>query len=568
MTAEGSQESGLARALVVLPWLAGGLACLPLLAGGFPQGHDWTFELVRVAEYGAALEAGQFPPYWAENLYGGYGSPVFLFYAPLFSAGAALLGWLTGSVTTGSTLLLVLLTAVSIWAMQGLLLAATELAGARDAAAARIGASFYVLCPYLLGDKLVRNADAEFAGLCLAPLALWGLLRAGSRPRACVALVAVGLALTVLAHNLTALALVGLLVAGAVVLYLPARAERSALLAGGGVLLGLGVSAFFWLPAVSYTGLIRTRQLLIGKFDFHGQFPSLVDALGYGRFFSTGLLVPLVLLLGIWTAFRWRGSAEGRRMLVGLLVAAAGLLFLLTQASTFVWELVPGLPFFQFPWRMLGPLALVSAVVGALGLARLAAGRPAATRVWVELGCVALVALNAWPLLGKYRSLGPYAESVPELVDPTRIRTGDQSVTVLDEYLPGPAVPQTWRRVRPVLGPVVKTIPKKGVKIEVLEDGGSHMVLRVTSRAGAWVRLARWYFPGWRVEYDGEPGELKDSPYGSVDLAVPGGEVRAEVWLGPPPARRWSLWVSGLALLIGAVVVARLPARWPVGTGS
>lgn len=70
---------------------------------------------MRVSEFREALAAGQVPPYWSGNLYGGYGSPVFLFYAPLFSL----------------------------------------------LAAARVGTVSFVLHPYVLGDKLVRNADAE-----------------------------------------------------------------------------------------------------------------------------------------------------------------------------------------------------------------------------------------------------------------------------------------------------------------------------------------------------------------------------------------------------------------------
>jgi hypothetical protein len=58
--------------------------CLPLLRG-FPMGHDWAFELVRAWEYRMSFEAGQIPPDWAPHDYAGYGSPVFLFYAPLFS---------------------------------------------------------------------------------------------------------------------------------------------------------------------------------------------------------------------------------------------------------------------------------------------------------------------------------------------------------------------------------------------------------------------------------------------------------------------------------------------------
>ena len=43
----------------------------------FPQGHDWKYGVARTAEYLHALQDGQFPPFWASNFYGGYGSPSF-----------------------------------------------------------------------------------------------------------------------------------------------------------------------------------------------------------------------------------------------------------------------------------------------------------------------------------------------------------------------------------------------------------------------------------------------------------------------------------------------------------
>src|SRR5258706_16477610 len=75
--------------LRALPWLMCLVGVAPLLFGGFPLGHDWQYELVRVSEYQAALIAGQLPPYWSENLYAGYGSPVFFYYAPPVSPAAS-----------------------------------------------------------------------------------------------------------------------------------------------------------------------------------------------------------------------------------------------------------------------------------------------------------------------------------------------------------------------------------------------------------------------------------------------------------------------------------------------
>ena len=198
------------------------------------MGHDWLYELVRVSEYRAALGAGQRPPFWSENLYAGYGSPVFLFYAPLFSAAASLAAELAGSVTRGASWLLIAISLLSVPLVRGFLAALLEHAGLRDPAAARLGTVFFVLHPYLLGDKLVRNADAEYLGLCLAPLALHGVAIAAREPRRGFALVSSGIALVVLAHNLTALVAVAFALGLGVVLHGVRRARHGSAIGSAG----------------------------------------------------------------------------------------------------------------------------------------------------------------------------------------------------------------------------------------------------------------------------------------------------------------------------------------------
>jgi hypothetical protein len=552
--------------LRALPWFAFAVACWPLFAGGFPKGHDWSFELVRIAEYQAALAAGQLPPYWGENLYGGYGSPVFLFYAPLFSAAASLLGWVLDSAAHGAALLLVLLTAVSVWTSQRMLgsAAAGEATGAAGGegltrAAARVGVYLYVLHPYLLGDKLLRNADAEFAALCLVPLVLEGVLVAGSRPRAGFALLSGGLALSVLSHNLTALVAMGLAIGGAGVLHGSARSRRRWLVVGAGIAFGLALAAFFWVPAVWLAPLVRTEELLTGKFDFHRQFPDPAAIFGYRHFYATGLVTPAVLLVAAFATFRTRAGRR-RRLLVAALSAAAGLLFLLLRASTPVWEKVPLLPFFQFPWRMIGPLALVTSLAGALAFAGLLAGRGPRWRIWGELAVLVVCLLNALPVLDQYRPISPqFRARLPGLLAPESVRGGEQSATVRDDYLPRTANPEAWKTQRPVNGPVVST--SGPAEVAVLRDAGSRIELRVRAAEPARLRLARWAFPGWELELDGRTAELLNSPDGSLEVQVPAGETRVELRCAPPLVRRVGLVASGAALAVWIALLAGWPRR-------
>jgi len=474
-----------------------------------------------------------------------------VFYAPLFSAGAAFFTELSGTVTSGATAMLVLASALSVFTMRGFLADLLATCGARDAAAARVGTVFFVLHPYVLGDKLVRNADAEFLALCLAPIALRGVVIARRRPLAAFAAISGGLAAVVLAHNLTALVVVAFaLGTGFAVHGLRDRRAWTVILSG--VAAGLALSAFFWLPALALTGLIRPEELLRDKLDFHHQFPPLQKIFWYVRFFATGLATPVVLVTGAVAAVR---HPDKRRILVSLLAAAAALLFLQTSASELVWEIVPMLPFFQFPWRMMGPLAWVASALAALLFSAAFAGASAKRRTAIELLAFGLLVLNALPILAQYAPFSArLAAVVPVIVSPEIIRRGAETVTLGDEYLPRASDLAVWHEQRPIEGPVVAA--SAPVQWRTVVDRGTRIELETTSPSAARLRLARFAWPDWRVEIDGAERAFVANATGTLELEVPAGSARVRVWLEPPRLRRAALWISALSLV-----------AWLVGLG-
>jgi len=441
--ASSDPESAWLDLLLLVPL---GVALMPLLLG-FPQGHDWSFELIRIAEFGHALADGPVPPAWAGNLYGGYGSPIFLFYAPLYAGLASAFGFIWGSIPGGAVLALVASAAVGVFAMRRAALLATG--GSR--AAARVAVAVYLLHPYLLCDLLLRNANAEFAALCLAPLVLVGLLALPRRPRAGMLWLSGGVALVILAHNLTALWVVGLLLAAGLVLYPPHQERRTWLRLGAALVLGLGIAAFFWMPAVGLSSLVHTDQLLTGKFDFHRQFPPFLSLFGYERFYAAGVLPPALLACGLYVAVVSRGGALGVRRLLGAAIAGSALLvFLMLPASTWLWERVPWLPFFQFPWRMQGPLALLCALIAALVFAELSPRLGRSARYGLELALLLAVIVNALPHLSDARPLEERQALWAETsLDPEALQRGSNVATVRDDYLPHTASPRLWRTRRP-----------------------------------------------------------------------------------------------------------------------
>ncbi len=548
--------------LNLLPWLAAALSCAPLALTGFPRGHDYTFELLRALEFGRALGEGQLPPYWASNVYGGYGSPAFLYYAPGFSALTALLGAAL-PVTWAATLAIVALSFAAVWVALRTFEDATG-----DAAAARVGAVLGVLSPYAIGDKLIRNANAEWMALALAPLALRGVVLADRRPRAAFGWLAGGLALAVLSHNLTALAVAGSAVASALLLYARAglapraRAALAARIAGA-FLLGLGIGAWFWMPALASVGWVRPEELLRGKFDFSQQWQSAAQLFGYGRFFSAGLGVPLALAAGAVAA--WRGPASRERRLLAAALCGAGIYaFLLHPWSTPLWRHVPGVAFFQFPWRLLGPLSLCAALAAALAYAHFAAAAsPARRRRW-ELGIVAAAVLNALPQLYAGYAVGPAPRAeLARALEPDAVRALGLGVTVLDEYLPRSADRAAWRTLRPLQGPLLDTRPP--ARVDVVRDQGTRIALAVNAQEPTRLRLARWAFPGWQASFAGRPVALLPNRPGVLEVELEPGSGLLELELHPPPARRIGLALSAACGLALAALLLWPPAQRATG---
>jgi hypothetical protein len=304
------------------------------------------------------------------------------------------------------------------------------------------------------------------------------------------------------------------------------------------------------------------EELLTGKFDFHSQFPLLRELFGYERFFATGWLTPALLLVGCWIALtRPAADRRQRRLLVGALVACLGLLVLMTPLSTLLWESIPLLPLFQFPWRMLGALALLLALIAALSFADCFAKADRRLRLWAEIAIFAACALNALPLLQQYQPLGPQlSDRLPRLLAPEAVRNGKQSVTVGDEFLPRGADPSSWLRRRPTRGPVVGASPP--AQIEIIRDAGSQIELRVTTRSESRLNLARWAFPNWQLELNGRSSELLTDAFGSLEFTVPAGITTVRLWYEPPFVRKLCLAISLLALALWlALWLARGAAR-------
>ena len=614
-TSSQLETPALRRSLWFLPWTAAAVPFAFMIIRGFPAGDDWQLELARVAAYSHALADGQVPPFWAPHLYGGYGSPIFLFYGQVFLAPASLAALATGSPALGFVFALALASAVAIWSLQ---LAASALvarsadaretdADARpsdadpsevreadirsaDAAAGRVVVYAFLLHPYLLADLLLRNAAAEYMALCLLPLALYGLLTRDAR-RGLVFL-SVGSALVAAAHTLVALASSMLILPLAIYTYFdrltrkrvgeptPIRNDETQLrrfaMSFG---LAVALSAFAWLPVLCFGSLIRTGDLLVGKFSYRLQFQPFAELFGFASRYGAG---PLPLVAAIAGVFAWRhsrragdrlsreailgrettssytqrsrGEAPGSRSpIAALLIAFCGFVFVQTYLALPLWELLPGLAYFQFPWRFNGPLALVSALLAGVAFAELTRGLGARRRLQLELLILGICACGALPQLMRMRVVDAAELSRFEhMLEADSMQRMLVTSTVGDEYLPK----QARRDV--ITHPasedlVVDATPGMQIAIRHVEPRALVFDVRAPTQpanASAEMCLARWAFPFWTVRVDGVSQPVSACTGGRLRVQLTAGKHHVEVTLSMPAARVWGLALSALASLL------------------
>lgn len=561
-----------------------------------PEGTDAELHIFRLHELSSLVRQGEFYPRWAPDFYHGYGYPIFNYYAPL----VYYLG-----------LPLDLLPRVDpVLATKTLFVAAIVFSGigvygfVRDSWGRRAGyvaAALVMYAPYIqYVDPHIRGVLPESFSFALFPLALWALDRTRRSGSAASFLMSVLLvAAVILSHNLMGLLFYGLLAgwvawqvglvwwegrataaAGTVQPRPFGPANRRIILAMG---LGLGAAAFFWLPVILERNAVNLTTLIGANdnYDFRTHFLSLTELLAFSIRPDWGATQsPFRFNLGV---AQWLGVglalvllALGRVRRVGqlwfFLLSLAILILLMLPLSEPVWELIPFMAYFQFPWRLLGAAAVLAAIVGgaaADGLLRVPA--LAARGGWVAAALVA-VPLLAGLTLSQPPPWEPFGE-----VNTLRMSLIENSGRWLGTTSTADYVPATVEMLPERKSSVVENfslgLPPDRVNREAMPDGAVvvaetirplHTRYHVTAPKQFRLRLFQFDFPGWQVTVDGEPAitELA-KPEGFIVVLVPEGERVVDVRFGSTPART-AAWLISLAAVLGGLLVAwRLRGRDP-----
>ena len=556
-------------------------AAVPIIRS-LPCSDDVAFHLLRLTELDFLLRNGVFYSRWAPNMAQGYGFPLFNFYAPLSYYAAELI-----SLVTPNLNIALRWTFFSGVFLSGL----TMYRLSRDhfsQPASFVAAVAYMYAPYHGYDIYFRGNLAESFAWWLLPLSLWSIGRLATQPRPLYfILTTLTTAAILLTHNAFALVFCPIIAAYGLFIFattnqqvaksiqqiLTDRATRfSFFLLPFALLLALTLTAFFWLPALIERNIVHSDRLLIPPiFVYWGNFVTLSELFAFPRLIYTDLLNP--------SPPRALGLVQVILALPALALLFPHLLhkpilldksdhnplpfprylfpslnptffffcitilytFLMLEPSRLIWETVPLLEFVQFPWRLLGCVAV--------GLAFLsAAGTETLIKRFDFPSVIALVAIILIILSTLFWFAPRYCQGLedPTIADLLAFERDTQTIgtTAKGEYIPLTA---------DVVPPYTEHLfePNEQIAIANQERTPKQFTAQLTADQPTTLIANTFYYPGWVATINGQPADLtpRDSD-GLISLNLPSGTHDITITFTETPLRRTANAISLITLFV------------------
>ena len=447
------------------------------IPGGFTS-HDLTHHVIRQISMDKLLSEGQFPPRWSGELNNGYGYPVFLFNYPL----PALVGEIFHKAGFGyETAVKAVLFVSMILGEIGMYLFLRSLLGSKMSAF--LGAVFYLYAPIRFLNVYVSAAVGSALALGILPFVFWAILGGN------ILLGSICLAALILAHNVTALMFMPVILVFSVLLRKPKIIKM--------VLLGLGLSAWFWLPAIWEKQYIKFYQIYDNfyKDQFISPWQLIHSPWGYGlshpqnpedgdMSYQLGLIHILVMVILIPIMWVMRGTREIRVVGGFVLTFFVTSVFLMLKNSLPVWEKLPFLSLVQFPLRF----SAISVFCASIAAALLVKYLPYKKLLVLSLLFLVLYAnRNHWNINERFDPGEKYY---------LNLKT---TSTTYGEHLP------KWGRVMNQLSTGKLEVVRGVGMIRVVRNKSDLVLAKVEATSAATLKLNQIYFPGWQIQVDGKP---------------------------------------------------------------
>jgi len=504
---------------------------IPIFQPGFFIGHDNIPQVARIAARIKALTDGQFPPRWAGDLNYGYGHPGFIFFYSLSGYLGAFLYFLGVSLENGYEFLMSATFILApiffyLWTSQFL-----------KKEIAFVSALFYGLSSYSFLDVFVRAHLGESLGLVFIPLVFYFIEKNLKKPSFYITIFG-GIAEALLIHSHSILSFMFIFVFFGYILLRGFGNKKVLIYSLGILVIGLLLSAYFWIPALFESKFINSKIFLSDWYKGHflnlsniiyskWGFGSNVNEPG-GLSAQIGPLHVLFTILSVFIVIRKR--KEWSVVLFWLLIFVFGF-FMSMSLSDFLWSRIHFLQQFQFPWRFTALTSFSASVLAGYTL-QMFNSRKLLIASLIILLVLAVSMAKVW----KNESKG----DAYYFKYPGTAAYHNEATTI---WVEGDAYKYPKKRLEIIAG--------DGKILNFKRKSNQHTFM-VDSKTNLNVLDNTVYFPGWQVLVDGQktPIEFQDINHrGLITFSVPKGMHNIEVVFRETAIRLFSNMVSLFSII-------------------
>lgn len=544
--------------IVIVAVLSLVLAWPFLFSEGLPRTNDAERYAFRSADMAQALREGWLYPRWSPHAMFGYGAPIPNFEAPAAPYLAALIEVLFTNDPVVAVRLMFILS--FLLAGTGAYLLARRHS---EAGTAIIAATLYVYSPQVgLNTPHLSGDLAIMLGLGLLPWAIWQMDRL-LRQRGSRAIAVAGLLQTLLllaepriwACNVVLIAGLTPLIA------VQQRHPRALAQCLSVIILSLGLSAFYWLPAISESSALRWIEPHPSTFMTNLSLASILQ--------PALALDPLALKPA-------QQPVLGIVLMLGTLLSLPALLLRVKGYSSHAFFLLAAALFIVAGLQRLIPID-ISIGVASLCLAQAASRAMLLRFLWrpvprrLALGAAAALILAFSTAIWRV----PLKVAAPVVTTPqeqVRFEQQGYGIAVLPANRPIPTILAPTVRPNPLLlnGYTSNNLNRFGEttldqsEASVLETTTQSLLYLVRLHQPGPVTILLAYDPGWRATLNDQPLPIERSSEGLIVVDLPpirGGQL--SLWLEETPARAAGWVLSLFALFLsGGFLVNRQEQRY------
>lgn len=540
----------------------GWLFVLPAMLHGAFDAMDLPFHLKWSRQFAEQFWMGDLYPRWLYNMNAGLGSPTFFFYAPVPYYLTSLLhpffpndpqNW--GQLSTS----------VAIAMVASGLTTYLWLHNLTSRKAALVGSILYMALPYHLGTNLYwRFAFAEYWALVWIPLILYFSYKLVHSAKFAIVGLAISYALLVMTHLPTLVMFSAIPIFYVFAIASVQKRSRTLIRLALALVLGIGLAAIYWLPAMTTQAAISMSAILEAGYFYGNNFLFSEKAAAYhNQNLWTYLEIVSALMIALaGCAFAFvqmqRSTPTLQRESTFWFVIAIGTFLMMVPLSQPIWHILPPLQRIQFPWRfntllLVAVTALVTfAIQGTTSAIR---GRQKAI---LAIGVVLTLSL----LLSNGMILKQRLKPRPNFDVAAALATSQEEAL---EYRPRWVSVDSFRleglqKIRQRL-PQGWAIDQAG-QVEIREWKPRKITVQTNVPTETQLTLRQFYYPGWVATSEGnaEPFVIQPSqPEGLLQVKIPSGTHEIQLTLEAGIIER-----SGQVTSAIAVVLLSLLGGWLV----